>query len=358
LTPSALSAAILTMEAATSPGTGGDSVLPENWHVFAIVGAIVLVAILILSYLAKYLRLAVNLFLDTPLPVTANLDDYTPPEGEIVTFPSLEGRTLRGMFIDRPPGAPDRGTVIFCHEFGSDMTSAGRYASALVEAGYTVFTFDFRGHGKSFTPARFEPRYWPSNYEVHDILAAIAFVNSRRDVNAGGVGILGISRGASAAVIAAALNAEVRCLVVDGVFSTDHRIDGLVKRWVRIFAKVNLARADRSMTVHRIFRALTMFYVELKCRCRFPSARRALMKLDTVPILFIHGGRDAYVPPEQTQALYDVKPGPKDIWICPGAKHNQAVAADPRTYHRNVTAFFNRHLSAEASDASAGASAE
>ena len=173
-----------------------------------------------------------------------------------------------------------------------------------------------------------------------------------------GIGILGISRGTSAAVIATALNADVRCLVVDGVFSTDHRIDGLVKRWVQIFAKVNLARADRSMTVYRMFRALTMFYVELKCRCRFPSARRALVKLDTVPILFINGERDTYVPPEQTQVLYDIKPGPKEIWICPGAKHNQAVAADPRTYHRNITAFFNRHLSAEAADASTGARAE
>ncbi len=357
MTPPALSAAILAMEGAPSPGAGSHSALAENWHVFAIVAA-VLVGILILAYLAKYLRLAVNLFLDTPLPGTANLNDYTPPEGEIVTFPSLEGRSLCGMFITRPPGAPDRGTVIFCHEFGSDMTSAGRYASALVEDGYTVFTFDFRGHGRSFAPARFEPRYWPSNYEVHDILAAIAFVRSRRDVDTDGIGIVGISRGASAAVVAAALNANVRCLVVDSVFSTDHRIDGLVKRWVQIFAKVDLARADRSMTVYRLFRALTMFYVELKCRCRFPSARRALVKLDTVPILFIHGERDAYVPVEQTQVLYDVKPGPKEIWICPGAKHNQAVAVDPRTYHRNVTAFFKRHLSAEAADASTGAGAE
>ncbi len=351
MTPSALWGAILAVE--NMPGTG--TVLSENWHVFAIVAAVILVAVLILAYLAKYLRLAVNLFLDTPLPVTASLTDYTPPEGEAVSFPSLEGRSLRGMFVDPPAGVANRGTVIFCHEFSSDMTSAGRYASALPEAGYTVFTFDFRGHGASFAPPHFEPRYWPSNYEVHDILAAIAFVKSRREVNSGGVGILGISRGASAAVIAAALNADVRCLVVDGVFSTDHRIDGLVKRWVQIFARVNLTRADRSMTVHRVFRALTMFYVELKCRCRFPSAWRALMKLGAVPILFIHGERDAYVPVEQTRVLHDAKPGLKDLWICPGAKHNQAVATDPQTYHRKITGFFDRHLASEADGAGARA---
>ncbi len=339
-----LSLLILAAEAGPN-GTGtGPGVPAENWLLIAIVTVAVAMAVVLLLYLAKYLRLAVNLFLETPLPVTANLHDYAPPEGEVLTFPSLEGRRLRGMFIERPPGTADRGTVLFCHEYGSDMLSAGRYACGLVEAGYTVFTFDFRGHGASFSPTHYEPRHWPSNYEVHDILAAVAYVNSQRNVEETGIGILGISRGASAALIAAALNDDIRCLVVDGAFSTDHSIDGLLKRWVQIFARVDLARAMRSMTAYRFFRALLMFYVELKCRCRFPSTQRSLAKLENAPILFIHGGRDAYVPPEQARALHEAKPGTKDIWMCPDAKHNQAVAADPEAYHAAVRAFFDKHL--------------
>jgi len=352
LTPATLSAAMLAMEGAPGPSAPQAGVLTGHWHVVAILAVVAVLTILLLAYLVKYLRLAINLFLDTPLPVTADLHDFTPPQGEVVTFPSLEGRSLRGMFIERPPGKPDLGTIIFCHEFDSNMMSVGRYGSSLIEAGYTVFTFDFRGHGKSFTPPHFEPRHWASNHEVHDILAAIAFVESRRGADGPGIGILGISRGASAAVVAAALSADVRCLVVDGVFSTDHSIDQLLKRWVQIFARVDLARATRSMTMYRVFRALMLFYVELKCRCRFPSTRRALMKLQSVPILFIHGQRDTYVPTEQTQVLYGLKPGPKDIWICPGAKHNQAVATDPQTYARQVRGFFGRYLTAEAAQAS------
>jgi len=131
---------------------------------------------------------------------------------------------------------------------------------------------------------------------------------------------------------------------VDGAFSTDRSIDDLMKRWVQIFVRVDLARADRSMTVHRFFRALMMFYVELKCRCRFPSTQRALAKLENVPILFIHGERDTYVPVDLARQLYEAAPGPKAIWICPGAKHNQAVATDPETYHRTLRAFFDRYL--------------
>ena len=322
--------------------TGGGW-LARNWPLL-LAGLFLVVLLLALALLAKYLRIAINLFLDTPLPVTANLHDYKEPQGDTVEFPSLEGRHLRGMFIDRPPGLPDKGTVIFCHEFDSDMMSAGRYARPLVEAGYTVFTFDFRGHGESFTPPHFEPRYWPSNYEVNDILAAIAFVESRRDTNGKGVGILGISRGASAAVVAAALSPSILCLAVDGAFSTDFSIDELMKRWVQIFVRIDLARADRTFSVYRFFRALLMFYVELKCRCRFPSTRRSLAKLDSVPILFIQGERDAYVRPEQTRVLHDLKPGAKELWICPGAKHNQSIATDSQTYARKTVAFFDRYL--------------
>jgi len=337
---------LLVLAASTVPNrTGAEEGAPsEHWLLIAGVTGVVVVITLLILYLAKYLRLAINLFLDTPLPVTASLQDYTPPEGEIVHFPSLEGRQLRGMLIERPPGMADRGTIIFCHEFGSDMLSAGRYACALVEAGYTVFTFDFRGHGASFTPAHYEPRHWPSNHEVHDILAAIAYVKGQRPTEGMGIGMLGISRGASAAVVAAALNADIRCIAVDGAFSTDHSIDGLLKRWVQIFARIDLARAARSMTLYRFFRSLMLFYVELKCRCRFPSTRRALGKLETVPILFIHGERDTYIPPEQTRTLFDAKPGPKDLWMCPGAKHNQPVATDPETYHQRLCTFFDRFL--------------
>jgi hypothetical protein len=288
------------------------------------------------------------MFLDIPLPMTASLNDYTPPEGEIVTFPSRDGHLLRGMFVERPAGAPDRGTIVFCHEFASDMLSVGRYARPLVEAGYTVFTFDFRGHGQSSMPPHYEPRHWPSHHDVNDLLAAIAYLKTRRPIGRAGIGVFGISRGAAVAVIASALSPAVRCLVLDGTFSTDYSIEELMRRWAEIFV-AGVGSPKHPDFVYRFLRAMTLFYVELKCRCRFPSTRKALGALASVPALFISGQRDAYVRPEQTRALHDLKPGEKDLWICPDAKHNQAVAADPRTYAERITAFFDRHLATPAS---------
>ena len=346
MTAGSLTMALSALGAEALPAPEGPGWLGHHWLALLLVGLATAAVIAFLSMLARYLRLTVNMFLDIPLPMTASLNDYTPPEGEITSFPSRDGHTLRGMFIDRPAGVADRGTVIFCHEYASDMLSAGRYAMPLVQAGYTVFTFDFRGHGQSSMPPHYEPRHWPSHHEVNDLLAAVAYVKTRRDIRRTGVGIFGISRGASLAAIAAALNPSVRCLVLDGTFSTDYSIEELMRRWAEIFAE-RVGSATHPDFVYRFFRAMTLFYVELKCRCRYPSTRKALTALGPTPALFISGERDTYVRPEQTRALYAAKPGEKDIWICPDAKHNQAVAADPKTYAEKITSFFDRHLADE-----------
>ncbi len=315
----------------------------RHWLGLLIGAVLAAVFFVVLAIIAKWSRIAMNIFLDHSMPVTANPQDYEPPGGEVVTFMSRDGRSLRGMFVDRPADLPDRGTVIFCHEFGSDMYSAGRYGRSLIDAGYTVFSFDFRSHGGSSTPRDYEVRPWPSHHEVNDVLAALYYVAGRRDVEERGVGILGISRGASAAVVAAALDPRIRCLALDSVFSTDYSLDHFIRRWALIFANIDLS--DREPTLGcRLVRAISLLYVELKLRCRFPSARKALMRLDRVPALFIVGERDAYVRPEYQQHLYDVKVGEKEIWVCPKAKHNQAVATEPETYARTLVSFFDKHL--------------
>ncbi|MDK1030458.1 MAG: alpha/beta fold hydrolase [Planctomycetia bacterium] len=320
----------------------------ERWALLAVL-AVVAVAVIFLLAFARYLRLSINMFLDTPLPVTANMEDYEKPTGEVQWFRSLDGHHLRGMFVEPNAGRgkgpdTDSATVIFCHEFGSDMYSVGRYASGLMRAGFRIFTFDFRGHGESFSTSNYEPRHWPSEHEVKDILAAVAFVKSQAPDADRGVGILGISRGAAAAVCAAAVSPYIRCLVLDGLFSTDHTIEDLMKKWSNIFARIDIGRASQSDPVYRLLRAMTLFYVELKLRCRYPSTKKALTKLNKVPILAIQGERDTYIRVEQTRALYDIMTGSKELWIVPGAKHNQAVVTQPEKYRDRIVEFFQRHL--------------
>lgn len=58
-----------------------------------------------------------------------------------------------------------------------------------------------------------------------------------------------------------------------------------------------------------------------------------------LPMLFIHGDQDTYVPTEMVYDLYKAKPEPKQLWIVPGAAHAASYKKDPEAYTEKVRAF-------------------
>lgn len=57
------------------------------------------------------------------------------------------------------------------------------------------------------------------------------------------------------------------------------------------------------------------------------------LKKSTVPMLFIHGDADDFVPFSHLQMNYDAKKqGYKEMYVCPGAVHANSYAKDPETY--------------------------
>jgi hypothetical protein len=61
-------------------------------------------------------------------------------------------------------------------------------------------------------------------------------------------------------------------------------------------------------------------------------------------MLLIHGGRDGYIPVDQSQLLYALSAQPKHLWVVPGARHNQSVEVRPSEYARRTVDFFDRYL--------------
>ena len=61
------------------------------------------------------------------------------------------------------------------------------------------------------------------------------------------------------------------------------------------------------------------------------------------PMLFIHGGKDTFVPTSMVYPLYDAKPQPKELWIAPGSGHAFAYRDHRKEYIRKVEAFVNRY---------------
>lgn len=57
------------------------------------------------------------------------------------------------------------------------------------------------------------------------------------------------------------------------------------------------------------------------------------------PLLIVHGGDDAIVPPAHAQHLYDAARYPRELWLVPGAGHAHAYTVDPEAYCARVDRF-------------------
>lgn len=63
-----------------------------------------------------------------------------------------------------------------------------------------------------------------------------------------------------------------------------------------------------------------------------------------LPMLFIHGSADTYVPTRMVYELYDAKPEPKELWIVPGATHAMSYKDDTKEYVTKVREFVNKYI--------------
>ena len=320
--------------------------LTRNWAMAAMLSTVLILIVVPALIIMKYVRISLNIMRTTKPPLTRNPLDYEPLTGEPVNFPAYDGLLLAGMLIRANPLVPRRGLVLFAHEYCSDMHSCARYCRPLRQAGYDVFTFDFRGHGQSENDPEYTPRQWVSNRDIDDIRGAIAFATAwleEQDYDRR-IGLFGISRGACAGILAALENPDIRVIVADGAFSTDRTIEYFMKRWAYIFAKVRFVYENHHPAFWKFLRWCMMHFARREFRCTFPSVRKALQRMAPRPMLFIHGEKDSYLPVEQTQMLYALAGQPKNMWIAPGARHNQAVLMHPETYARLTTGFFDRYL--------------
>jgi pimeloyl-ACP methyl ester carboxylesterase len=318
----------------------------RNWALVAIVTTTTTLVVVPVFVILKYVRISLNIMRSTKPPLARGPLDFERQPGEAVCFPAYDGLELHGLFISASADRPRRGMILFAHEFCSDMHSCARYGRPLQEAGYDVFSFNFRGHGESDCEPDYTPRQWITNREMYDIRGAIAFVQDRlqRRRLPTELGLFGISRGACAAIVAAAECEDVKAIVCDGAYSTDRTIEYFMRRWAYIFAKVRIIYENHHPCFWVFLRWSLMLVARRKFKCTFPSVVKAIRRMSPRPMYFIHGERDSYLPVELSRLLYALAPQPKHFWAAPRAKHNQAVTMHPEKYARLTVSFFDRHL--------------
>lgn len=66
------------------------------------------------------------------------------------------------------------------------------------------------------------------------------------------------------------------------------------------------------------------------------------LEKNTLPILFIHGDEDGFVPPEMVYGNYEASKGQKELVLIPGADHAKTFSADPVAYEKIISTFLKK----------------
>ena len=94
--------------------------------------------------------------------------------------------------------------------------------------------------------------------------------------------------------------------------------------------------------------AFPLLYVSnLICKLRYGWSFKEADALKQVakchlPILFIHGENDTYVPTSMVYPLYEAKPQPKELWLVPSEGHARSFHNFPKEYTERVKAFIEK----------------
>lgn len=274
-------------------------------------------------------------------PVFAPLRANPEPGGEEVRFRTADGLDLAGTYF--PTTATARlGVVVFCPEYLGDRWSALPYADGLREAGFDLFTFDFRNHGDSATDASYQPLQWVSDLEVRDLRAALAYLRTRPDRDPAGVGLFGISRGGGTALVVAAKDPTIWGVVTDGAFPTRGTMLAYILRWAEIYVGSQWAWRRMPMGMFAFVGWTGRVVSQWGSGRNYPSLEQAVARLAPRPWLMVHGEKDVYIGPEIALELLGNAREPKEAWIVPGAKHNRCREADPSLYRERLVGFFHR----------------
>jgi uncharacterized protein len=289
----------------------------REWLIRIVVGVAVLVVVLI----------GVTWFAAGDLTDPANRDIGNPPSdlnASGATFASESSGSLIHGWLS--VGKPGQGVVLLLHGLRGDRRDMISRAEFLRARGYSVLLVDFQAHGESRGS-----RVTFGDLESRDVTAAIHYLHHK--LPAEKIGILGVSLGAAATVLAKGRPA-VAAIVLEQMYSS-------IEQAVAIRARLNFGPPGAWLA--------PVLMEEMQSRLNIPANR--LQVLDWMgkiggPVLIVDGTRDNYTPIEDARALLAAAPEPKELWAVEGAKHVNLYTFAKADYERRVGDFLGRYLQA------------
>ena len=226
---------------------------------------------------------------------------------EDIRIQASDGTRLHGWFL--PASGAAKGTVLHLHGNAANVSNHLPLVAWLPARGYNVLMLDYRGFGRSEGKPTLDGI-------VEDALAALNYLRSRADLDRDRLIVLGQSIGGATALrMLARDSAGVRLAIIDSSFPSYRGIArdataGSVMAPLASLAAPGLPGADRDPVT--------------------------ALKSIHVPLIFMHGTRDAVIPHRNSDALHAAAPGSR-LWKVEGAEHIAAMAS-PGPWREKIVA--------------------
>jgi fermentation-respiration switch protein FrsA (DUF1100 family) len=217
---------------------------------------------------------------------------------EEVFFPAEDGVMLHGWWVPRE-GAP---TLLWYHGNGGNISHRLENMKFLWDlAGVQIFIFDYREYGRSAGRISREGTY-------KDAAAAWRYLTVTRKIP--GTDIINFGRSLGTALATDMTVKEAcRCLILESPFTNS-------KEMARLFAPF-------------------MF----DWRPKVPYDNLGKVGYVKVPVMVVHGDQDEIIPVDMGRRVYEAAPEPKELYIIPGAHHNDTYLVGGKTYFERLKNF-------------------
>lgn len=241
---------------------------------------------------------------------------------EKVKIKSFDNLTLVGHYCN----LNSLKTVIIVHGFGGSYRETQPYCKLFYEKNFNILAVDNRAHGES--EGNCVGFGW---LDRKDIISWINYLNEKTPNNK--IVLFGVSMGGTAVCCVAGEEppSNVESIISDSAFArADKQIEFVMKK-----KKLNF----------KLLRIHLFDYVKRSQDFDVSQVDAVKqVKKTQIPILFIHGKDDDYVPVEDALVLYNATPqNLKDKFIVENAKHAMAYAVTGNLYEKKISDFLKSY---------------
>lgn len=251
---------------------------------------------------------------------------YDEVEREEVSIESADGLNLSGVYIESE--FTSKKVAILAHGYAGNLEQMAPYVKLYHDMGFNVLVPDARGHGTS------EGDYigfgW---HERKDYLQWIQLMIDKVGMDVE-LALFGISMGGATVMNVSGedLPDNVKVIVEDCGYSS---LNG------------ELAYQLKDMYDLPEFPLIPVTSLVTKVRSDYwfgEADTVEQIKKNKVPMLFIHGAEDKFVPTDMVYDVYEANSSPKELYIAPNADHAESYEQNKEGYKQKVQEFVLEHV--------------